>query len=226
MPVEHVETLIIGGGQAGLTMSHMLTKRGRPHLVVEKRRIAESWRSDRWDGLHFQAPNWNVTLPDFPFPHTDPNGYATHLQIADFIAAYAAFIAAPVRCGVAVTSLRWRQETSGFIAETAGNSIDATNVVVATGAFQRPVVPDILLETPGIVESCQTAPCWWWVPETPADRSPRNCCARGAAFSSRSASIAASPVITAAATCIGGWTCWARTRPRRKSGRRIARPWC
>jgi putative flavoprotein involved in K+ transport len=152
MPVEHVETLIIGGGQAGLTMSHMLTKRGRPHLVVEKRRIAESWRSDRWDGLHFQAPNWNVTLPDFPFPHTDPNGYATHLQIADFIAAYAAFIAAPVRCGVAVTSLRWRQETSGFIAETAGNSIDATNVVVATGAFQRPVVPDILLETPGIVE--------------------------------------------------------------------------
>ena len=66
---ERIETLVIGGGQAGLTMSHMLSKRGRPHLVVERNRIAERWRSERWDGLHFQFPNWSVGLPDFPFPH-------------------------------------------------------------------------------------------------------------------------------------------------------------
>jgi putative flavoprotein involved in K+ transport len=152
MPTEQVETLIIGGGQAGLTMSHMLSKRGRPHLVVERRRIAERWRSERWDGLHFQAPNWNVTLPDFPYPHTEPDAYATGRQIADFIADYAAFIAAPVRCGVEVTSLHWRQDASEFVAETPGHAIRAANVVVATGAFQRPVVPDILPDIPGIVQ--------------------------------------------------------------------------
>jgi putative flavoprotein involved in K+ transport len=149
---ERVETLIIGGGQAGLTMSHMLSKRGRPHLVLERHRIAERWRSARWDGLRFQAPNWNVTLPDFPFPHTDPNGYASHLEIADFIADYAAFIAAPVRCGVAVTSLRWRPGAAVLVAETPGHTFHASSVVVATGAFQRPVVPDILPEIKGIVQ--------------------------------------------------------------------------
>ena len=67
MPVEKIQTLIIGGGQAGLTMSHRLKQRGLPHLVLERRRIAERWRSERWDGLHFQFPNWSVRLPDFPF---------------------------------------------------------------------------------------------------------------------------------------------------------------
>ena len=62
--------LIIGGGQAGLVMSHRLKQRGLAHLVLERHRIAERWRSERWDGLRFQFPNWSVRLPDFPFPHT------------------------------------------------------------------------------------------------------------------------------------------------------------
>jgi len=71
MSAETVETLIIGGGQAGLTMSHMLSRRRRPHLVVERGRIAERWRSERWDGLRFQFPNWSVRLPDCPFRLSD-----------------------------------------------------------------------------------------------------------------------------------------------------------
>ena len=106
MPIEQVETLIIGGGQAGLAMSHRLKQRGRAHLVLERHRIAERWRSERWDGLRFQFPNWSVRLPDFPFAHADPDGFATGGEIAEFIAAYAAFIAAPVRCGVNVAALR------------------------------------------------------------------------------------------------------------------------
>ncbi len=101
MPVEQIETLIIGGGQAGLAMSHRLKQRGLAHLVLERHRIGERWRSERWDGLRFQFPNWSVRLPDFPFPHADPDGFATSGEIVDFIAAYAAFIAAPIRCGVA-----------------------------------------------------------------------------------------------------------------------------
>ena len=74
--VSHVETLIIGGGQAGLAMSHMLSQRGCPHLVLERHRIAERWQTERWKGLRFQFPNWSVRLPDFPFRHADPDGFA------------------------------------------------------------------------------------------------------------------------------------------------------
>ena len=75
MIAEHVQTLIIGGGQAGLNMSHMLSRCGCPHLVLERGRIGERWRSERWDGLRFQFPNWSVKLPDFPFPCEQPDGY-------------------------------------------------------------------------------------------------------------------------------------------------------
>ena len=145
MPIEQIETLIIGGGQSGLVMSHMLRKRGRPHLVLERHRIAERWRSERWDGLRFQFPNWSVELPDFPFPHADPNGFATVTEIVDYIDAYAAFMAAPVRCGVEVTRLR-RDSGAGFVAQTSDGLIEAANVVVATGPYQRPVTPSVVLD--------------------------------------------------------------------------------
>src|ERR1700737_4893237 len=129
MPFEQIETLIIGGGQAGLTMSHRLKQRGLAHLVLERHRIAERWRSERWDGLKFQFPNWSVRLPDFPFPQTDPDAFATDGEIAKFIGACAEFVAPPIRCGVAVTRLS--RGAAGFIAETADGTIEARNVVVA-----------------------------------------------------------------------------------------------
>ena len=144
MPVEQVQTLIIGGGQAGLVMSHRLTQRGLPHLVVERHRIAERWRSERWDGLRFQFPNWSVNLPAFSFPHPDPDGFAATGEIVQFIEAYAAFVAPPIRCGVAVTRLCCGDGASGFVAEISGGMIEADNIVVATGPYQRAVIPDLL----------------------------------------------------------------------------------
>jgi putative flavoprotein involved in K+ transport len=152
MPLESVETLVIGGGQAGLALSHMLARRGCPHLVVERARIAERWRTERWDGLRFQFPNWSVQLPDFPFPHTDPDGFATSADIVDFLTAYAAFIDAPVRCGAEVTRLYRREGASGFIAETPGGAIEAANVVVATGPYQRPLMPALLQGEPDLFQ--------------------------------------------------------------------------
>ncbi len=139
MQNKRVHTLIVGGGQAGLTMSHRLRQRGLPHLVLERHRIAERWRSERWDGLRFQFPNWSVRLPEFPFPHADPDGFAASADILDYINAYAAFVAPPIRCGVAVTALR--QNDRGFVAETSEGAIEASNVVVATGPYQRPILP-------------------------------------------------------------------------------------
>jgi len=144
MPVERVETLVIGGGQAGLVMSHRLKQRGLSHLVLERHRIAERWRSERWDGLKFQFPNWSVRLPEFSFPHSDPDAFSGTDAIVDFIDAYAAFVAPPIRCGVEATRLRRRDGGSGFIVETTDGSIEAENVVVATGPYQRAQIPDLL----------------------------------------------------------------------------------
>jgi putative flavoprotein involved in K+ transport len=141
---ERVETLVIGGGQAGLTMSHMLSRRGRPHLVVERNRVAERWRSGRWDGLHFQFPNWSVQLPDFPFAASDPDGFATRQDVLKYLEAYAEFIAPPLRTGVAVTRLRSGMDGNGFVAETSAGPIESDNVVVATGPYQQPKMPDLL----------------------------------------------------------------------------------
>jgi putative flavoprotein involved in K+ transport len=148
MPAEAIDTLVIGGGQAGLAMSYRLKQRGIAHLVLERQRIAERWRSERWDGLKFQFPNWSVRLPDFPFPQTEPDAFATSADIAKFIDAFAEFVAPPIRCGVEVTRLRRGNGVSTFIAETADGTIEAKNVVVATGPYQRALMPDLLRDHP------------------------------------------------------------------------------
>jgi len=144
MRTEFIDTLIIGGGQAGLAMSHMLSQRGCPNIVVERHRIAERWRTERWEGLRFQFPNWSIQLPDFPFAHSDPNAFATSDEIVGYLTAYATFIGASVRCGVNVQSLRRRDSSIGFVAETSEGRIEAANVVVATGPYQRPKIPTLL----------------------------------------------------------------------------------
>ena len=137
---ETVETLIVGGGQAGLAMSEQLSKLGRPHLIVERHRIAERWRSQRWDGLHANGPAWHDRLPAMEIAGVAPNGFASRAQMGDYFSAYAERIAAPIRCGVAVTDLR-RLDNGTFRAETSAGVIEATNVVAATGPFQRPIIP-------------------------------------------------------------------------------------
>ncbi|OCX33020.1 FAD-dependent oxidoreductase [Bradyrhizobium sp. UASWS1016] len=147
---QRIDTLVIGGGQAGLTMSHRLKQRGIDHLVLERGRIAERWRSERWDGLMFQFPNWSVRLPEFAFPHRDPDGFSATADIIAFIEDYAAFVAPPIRCGVEV--LRLRRDAAGFLAEIAGGNIAARNVVIATGPYQRPLRPALLDEHPGLFQ--------------------------------------------------------------------------
>jgi putative flavoprotein involved in K+ transport len=151
VPAERIDTLVIGGGQAGLTMSHRLKQRGVAHLVLERHRIAERWRSERWDGLMFQFPNWSVRLPDFAFPHDAPDAFSTSGAIVQFIEAYAAFVAPPIRCGVEVKRLR-PGDGGTFIAEIADGAIEARNVVVATGPYQRPVIPDLPGDRPGLFQ--------------------------------------------------------------------------
>ena len=149
MATEKVETLIVGGGQSGLAMSEQLRKRGRPHLVLERHRIAERWRSERWDGLHANGPAWHDRLPLIPIAGVDPDGFATRNQMVDYLVAYADRIAVPVRTGVGVTALH-KADGAGFRAETTHGVIEATNVVAATGPFQRAAIPVVVPPEAGI----------------------------------------------------------------------------
>lgn len=152
MTVEKVDTLVIGGGQAGLAMSEHLGRRGMSHLVVERSRIAERWRSERWDSLVANGPAWHDRFPNMTFPHTDGDGFAPRDQIVEYFEAYAGQIKAPIRCGVEVLALRKADDGQGFRAETSRGVIDATNVVVATGPFQKPAVPPIIPEDAGVMQ--------------------------------------------------------------------------
>ncbi len=138
MQIERVETVVVGGGQAGLAVSHHLGQLGCEHLVIERDRVAERWRSERWDSLHFQAPNWNLRLPGLEFHTPDPNAFAAKDDIVRFIESYASHIQAPTRCGVAAIKLRQKPGSTRLVLETSAGQIEAMNVIVATGPYQYP----------------------------------------------------------------------------------------
>ncbi len=150
MSVERVETLVIGAGQAGVAVSEHLGRQSRPYLVLERGRIAERWRTERWDTLVANGPAWHDRFPNRQFAETPPDGFASAGEIASYLEAYATQVNAPIRTGVTVKELR--QAGEGFIAETQQGRIEARNVIVATGPFQKPVIPPIVPERAGITQ--------------------------------------------------------------------------
>ena len=144
MSIEHVETLVVGAGQAGVAMSEHLTRAGLPHLVLERHRIAERWRSERWDSLVANGPAWHDRFPGMTFTDTHPDAFAAKESVADYFVAYAEHFHAPIRCGVEVREVRRNEGRPGFRVETSQGVIEARNVVAATGPFQRPIVPDVV----------------------------------------------------------------------------------
>lgn len=150
MTIEKVDTLIIGGGQAGLAMSAHLAMRGASHLIVERNRVAESWRTARWDSLVANGPAWHDRFPALAFDDLDPNSFAPRDRIVHYFETFAKQINAPLRCGVAVKSLE--RDAAGFIAQTSEGKIAASSVVVATGPFQRPLIPTLVPQDAGIMQ--------------------------------------------------------------------------
>lgn len=136
---ERIGTVVIGGGQAGLSVSRELTQAGVEHAVLERGRIAETWRG-RWDSFCLVTPNWSVRLPGHPYDGDDPNGFMPRDELVAYFERYAAAVKAPVREGVEVSSLTARPD-GGFEFESSNGEIVASNVVLATGAYQRPHRP-------------------------------------------------------------------------------------
>ena len=150
--VEKIDTLVVGGGQAGIAMSEHLSNCKVPHLVLERHQIAERWRSERWDSLVANGPAWHDRLPGMEFTDFDPDAFPSKERVADYLVAYADMINAPIRCGVEVREVRRNVSRQGFRVETSGGVIEANNVVAATGSFQIPVIPNLVPEDAEITQ--------------------------------------------------------------------------
>jgi putative flavoprotein involved in K+ transport len=156
-PVEKVEALVVGGGQAGVAMSEHLTRCGISHLVLERGRIAERWRSERWDSLVANGPAWHDRFPGMEFPNAHPDAFVGKEAVAEYFEIYAKKIAAPIRCGVTVTKASRLEGRAGFAVETSAGAFEAEYVIAATGAFQRPIVPDTVPQDSGMTQMHSSA---------------------------------------------------------------------
>ena len=136
---EQVDTLVVGGGQAGLATSHELTHHGVEHVVLERGRIGQSWH-DRWESFCLVTPNWSVQLPGGAYDGADPDGYMPRDAIVAFLERYASGSRLPVREGVELRSLE-SLAGRGFAARTSSGEMRARHVVLATGAYQRSYRP-------------------------------------------------------------------------------------
>jgi putative flavoprotein involved in K+ transport len=135
----HIDTIIIGAGQAGLAMSSSLTERGHEHVVLERGGVAERWRSERWDSLRLVSPNWMTRLPGWSYDGDDPDGYMTAGEVAAYLGRYARSFDAPVEAETTVEAVE--RVGQRFVVTTDQSTWTANQVVVATGHCDRPFVP-------------------------------------------------------------------------------------
>ncbi|HXK17999.1 MAG TPA: MSMEG_0570 family nitrogen starvation response protein, partial [Polyangiaceae bacterium] len=138
---EHFAVVVVGGGQAGLSMSYLLKQRGVSHVVLEGKRIASAWRSERWDTFCLVTPNWQCRLPGHAYTGDDPHGFMGKDEIVAYVESYASRYELPVREGVQVKSVRRAESGAGFEVETSAGRMTAEQVVVATGGYHRPRIP-------------------------------------------------------------------------------------
>jgi putative flavoprotein involved in K+ transport len=133
-----IDTVVVGAGHAGLALSCCLKRNGTEHVVLERGQVAQRWRTERWDSLVFQFPNWPLQLPDYSYQGGNLDGYASKDEFIRFLEDYASAIRAPVRCETEVVALSDSNDGCSMTLETSRGVIRATNVVVATGPFQVP----------------------------------------------------------------------------------------
>ena len=136
----HHAVAVVGGGQAGLSVSWYLKQAGVDHVVFEKERAGYAWQAERWDTFCLVTPNWQCQLPGYPYPGSDPHGFMVRDEIIDYFHGFVSSFDPPLREGVAVKSLQ-RNPRSGFNLETTEGIHLADQVVIASGGYQIPIVP-------------------------------------------------------------------------------------
>lgn len=146
-----VDTVVVGAGQAGVAMSEHLASLGISHVVLEKNRIAEAWRTRRWDSLVANGPCWHDRFPGLEF-NADPDSFVHHDKVADYFEDYAKKFNLPIHTGVSVNKAYKSENRLGFTVETSEGTIYTQRIVSATGAFQKAVIPPVALKEPSFYQ--------------------------------------------------------------------------
>jgi len=140
MSARSIDTVVVGGGQAGLAISYYLKQEGREHVVLEKASaVANAWRNQRWDSFTLVTPNFQVRMPGAEYNGNDPYGFMTLAEVVKYFDDYVERFALPVRCGIEV--FRVEKIFEGYLVSTSDGDYDADNVVIATGLYQWPKIP-------------------------------------------------------------------------------------
>ena len=146
------DVVVVGAGQAGLCASYFLTKNGIEHIVLERGRIAESWRSQRWDSFCMVTPNWTLQLPGKSYVGSDPTGFLLRSEFVAFLQDYYKSFEAPVQFSMQVQSISRDDLDGGYILKTANGALRASNVIVAAGMYQSIRRPKSASELPSNIE--------------------------------------------------------------------------
>ncbi|WP_328618312.1 MSMEG_0569 family flavin-dependent oxidoreductase [Amycolatopsis sp. NBC_00355] len=152
----HRPVIVVGGGQAGLSMSHCLTSAGVGHVVLERERAGHEWRTRRWDSFCLVTPNWQCRLPGFPYPGDDPDGFMVRDEIVTYLESYVKEFDVPLCEGVEARRLR-RLPGGGFRLTTSAGELTADHVVLATGPYQVPLKPRLAERLPEHVVQLHSA---------------------------------------------------------------------
>lgn len=139
--MEKIETIIVGGGQAGLATSYHLKQLGREHVIFEAaEKAGNAWRNDRWDSFTLVTPNWTIQLPGANYNGNDPDGFLPKAEIVAYFEQYVEKFNLPVRFKTSVLEVA-PMDGNGYQVKTRGGTYQAKNVVMATGSFQKPRIP-------------------------------------------------------------------------------------
>ncbi len=155
-PHSHHEVVVVGGGQAGLSVSHGLQAEGIAHVVFEKHRAMHAWRTQRWDNFCLVTPNWQCQLPGHPYRGADPHGFMKKDEIVQYLDAFREHVNAPLREGVSVEWVKPRDE-GGFVVHSSEGECTADQVVVASGGYHEPIVPRLAERLPGHIVQLHSA---------------------------------------------------------------------
>jgi putative flavoprotein involved in K+ transport len=149
--IEHVTTVVIGAGHAGLATSRCLSECSIDHVVIERGEVANSWRHERWDSLRLLTPNWQSRLPGYQYAGADPDGFMAMAEVVEFISSFAKKATAPVRTHTTVTSVR--KTDHGYHVSTQNGDIRCRSVVLASGACNVASVPALRQAVPASIQS-------------------------------------------------------------------------
>jgi len=140
---EQVDTVIVGAGHSGLALGYCLSQRERSFIILEKgNAITPAWRS-RWDSFTLVLPNWTLQLPGYAYDGNDPDGFLTRDEMVKYLEGFAATFDPDIRFGSEVTAIEKNPDGDGFLVRTTENVYEANNVVVATGTYQEPRIPEL-----------------------------------------------------------------------------------